>query len=280
MDGRNSVSAICGLLSVSRSGFYAWQSRELSLREQRDVALMPLVREIFWHHRRRYGARRIAVELADRGERCGVVRIAKLLEKQGLRAIQPKSYRPRTTQSRHRLGYSPNLLRNRVAPRRMNEVWVGDITYIPLRGGRFGYLSLLMDLYSRRIVGWDYQEWMTDALVLASLRQAIRDRQPPAGLIHHSDRGGQYASREYRGVLRRAQMPQSMSDAGNCYDNAFMESCFGTVKTELEMTECSDSLEAVRELSSYFKYYNRDRRHSSLGYLSPAAFEEQLTLRI
>ena len=244
------TSAICEVLSVSRSGFYTWQFRGLSARDRRDEELMPLVREIFHRHRRRYGARRIAGELSDQGETCGVARVAKLLEKQGLRAIQPRSYRPRTTNSRHRLGYNTNLLRDRGAPQRIDEVWVGDITYIPLRGGRFGYLSLLMDLYSRRIVGWEYQESMTDALVLASLTKAIRSRQPPAGLIHHSDRGGQYASCAYRQVLRRAAMHQSMSEAGSCYDNAFMESCFGTLKTELELTESADSLEAVRELSS------------------------------
>ena len=273
------VSAICDVLSVSRSGFYAWQAPEMSAREQRDAELAPLVREIFHQHRRRYGARRIAAELADRGESCGVARVARLLETQGLQALQPQSYRPRTTNSRHRLGYSPNLLRDRAAPQQINEVWVGDITYIRLRGGRFGYLSVLMDLYSRRIVGWEYQESMTDALVLAALRKAIRSRQPPAGLIHHTDRGGQYRSTDYRQVLHRAGMEPSMSDAGNCYDNAFMESCFGSLKRELELDEYADSLEAVRALSEYVRYYNRDRRHSSLGYLTPAEFEEQLTVR-
>ena len=272
---RFAVSAICEVLSVSRSGFYSWQFHGLSARDERDQELTLMVLDIFWRHRRRYGARRIARELASRGETCGVARVAKLLEKQGLRAIGPKSFRPRTTNSRHRLGYNANLLKDRPAPSEINEVWVGDITYIPLRGGRFGYLSVLMDLYSRRIVGWDYQESMTDALVLASLRKAIRDRQPQTGLIHHSDRGGQYASTEYRSVLRRAGMSQSMSAAADCYDNAFMESCFGTLKTELELSEYADSTEAVRELSDYVRYYNQDRSHSSLGYATPAEFEEQ-----
>ena len=275
-----SVSVVCEVLSVSRSGFYSWQSTGLSAREERDEELMPLIQDIFWQHQRRYGARRIAFELASQGERCGVARVAKLLEKQGLRAIQPKSYRAGTTNSRHRLGYNSNLLSGRAAAWKINEVWVGDITYIPLRGGRFGYLSLLMDLCSRRIVGWEYSESMTDALVLASLSWAIRVRQPAAGLIHHSDRGGQYASRRYRNVLRRAEMLQSMSGADNCYDNAFMESCFGTIKTELELSEYADNTEAVRELSSYVRYYNVQRRHSSLGYLTPTEFETQSTVPI
>jgi transposase InsO family protein len=267
------VSVACDVLSVSRSGFYAWHSSAESERAARDEELSPMIREVFWQHKRRYGARRIARELAFRGERCGVHRVARLLEIQGLKAIQPKSNRPKTTNSRHRLGYSPNLLRGRNAPRKINEVWVADFTYIPLRSGQFGYLSVLMDLYSRRVVGWNYQESMTVALVLASLRKAIHTRQPAARLIHHSDRGGQYAAWEYREVLRRAKMLQSMSDADNCYDNAFMESCFGTLKTELELSDYADSLEAVRELSSYMVYYNQDRRHSSLGYLTPAEFE-------
>ena len=154
-------------------------------------------------------------------------------------------------------------------PSSVNEVWVGDITYIPLRDGRFGYLSVLMDLYSRFIVGWSYSDSMTADLVISALTSAIRLRQPVAGLIHHSDRGGQYASRRYRGILRRASMVQSMSDAENCYDNAFMESCFGTIKTELELGDYADATAAVRELKEYVGYYNASRRHSLLGYLTP-----------
>ena len=137
-----------------------------------------------------------------------------------------------------------------------------------------------MDLFSRRIVGWEYEESMTVALVLSSLRKAIHHRQPDKGLIHHCDRGGQYASRRYRNVLRRASILQRMSDANNCYHNVFMESCFGTLKTELERVEYNDSLEAIRVLSSYVSYYNLDRRHSCLGYPTPAEFEPQLTLPI
>lgn len=276
------TSAVCDLLEVSRSGFYAWRSSEKSLREERDQELIPLIGAAFWLHRRRYGARRIAVELSSRGIACGVARVARLLKTQGLRAIQPKSYRPRTTQSRHRLGYNQNLLKGRAVPTQINEVWVGDITYIPLSTrtskGRFGYLALLMDLWSRRIVGWEYGSSMDEGLVLGALRRAIRERQPGPGLIHHTDRGGQYASGRYRELLRRSGISQSMSAAGSCYDNAFMESCFGTLKTELELVEYANSPEAVRELSAYIRYYNASRRHSALGYVSPAEFENQPTL--
>lgn len=277
------ASAVCALLEVSRSGFYAWRSSQESRREEQDRELIPMIREVFWHHRRRYGARRIAVELSSQGVACGVARVARLMKTQGFRAIQPKSFQPKTTQSRHRLGYNQNLLADRAAPETINAVWVGDITYIPLETrtarGRFGYLALLMDLCSRRIVGWEYGSSMGEDLVLGALRRAIRERQPGAGLIHHTDRGGQYASMRYRDVLRRSEIRQSMSAAGNCYDNAFMESCFGTVKTELELVEYANGPEAVRELSSYVRYYNADRRHSSLGYVTPAEFESQLAVR-
>jgi putative transposase len=252
------------VLRVSRSGYCAWRSRRPSARARRDEELLPLVREIFWTHKRRYGARRIAHELRHRGEVCSVARASRLLKSQGLRAIGPKSYKPRTTQSRHTLGYNSNLLKGRSAPVRTNEVWVADITYIPLSGGSgggsgggsFGYLSIVMDLYSRMIVGWSYAESMTEDLVIRSLKSAITSRQPPPGLIHHSDRGGQYASASYRAILRRAGSQQSMNEAENCYDNAFMESCFGTIKTELERSEFADSRAAIRELSEYVSYYN------------------------
>jgi putative transposase len=267
------MTAMCDTLLVSRAGFYAWRRDAESARARRDRELAPLVRGIFWDHKRRYGARRIAVELHAQGQPCGVQRVAKLLKFQGLRAIQPKSFVPRTTDSRHTLGYSPNLLAAAPPPVRVNQTWVADITYVPLRGGAFAYLALMMDLFSRRVVGWDLADCMTEPLVLEVLRQAIHSRQPSAGLIHHSDRGGQYAGHFYRAVLRRAAFQQSMSRADNCYDNAFMESCFGTIKTELEMTEYENSSQARGDIASYMAYYNTDRRHSSLGYLSPTQFE-------
>ncbi|MEZ6117728.1 MAG: IS3 family transposase [Pirellulaceae bacterium] len=236
-EGIASERKICEFLTVSRSAFQRWRRFETSPREDEDRTLLPMIISIFHRHCRRYGTRRIVDELADREIYCSRRRVAKLLKIAGLKAIQPKSFKPRTTESKHSLGYSPNLILDLAEPHRANQLWVGDITYIPTVGLGFSYLATLMDRFSRMIVGWSLRTDMTEELVLTTLRQAISNRQPPAELIHHTDRGGQYAGTRYRGVLQRAMMQQSMSRAGDCYDNAFMESCFGTFKTELEMTE-------------------------------------------
>jgi putative transposase len=267
------TATLCEVLGVHRSRYYAWQRGSQGCRALEDAELKPLIREIFWENERRYEARRIARELASRNKCCGVGRVARLLREMSLKAIQPKSYRPRTTESRHSLGYSPNLLLECPPPNGINQVWVGDISYVPLRAGDFLYLAILMDLYSRRIIAWELRDHMRESLVLAALREAIALRDPRAGLIHHSDRGGQYAGKKYRGVLERAEICQSMSRADSCYDNAFMESCFGTIKRELEM-ECYENERVARaEIRAYIRYYNTRRRHSSLDYLTPEEFE-------
>jgi transposase InsO family protein len=189
-------------------------------------------------------------------------------------AIQPRSFKPRTTESRHTLGYSENLLLDAPPPNGINQLWVGDITYVPLIGsGDFLYLATLMDRYSRRIIGWEIQDHMQEPLVLSALRAAIVSRSPQPGLIHHTDRGGQYAGKEYRKMLHRGRMEQSMSRANDCYDNAFMESCFGTIKAELEMAPYRNKQIAKKEIDEYIRYYNMRRKHSSLRYMSPDEFE-------
>lgn len=266
------MNHICEVLDVSRAAYYQWCSSEESQRELTDRELGPIVGHVFQQHRRRYGARRLAVELQSMGYSCSRSKARKIMGQMELVAIQPKSFKPRTTASRHRLGYSPNLLVDGVEVSACNQVWVGDITYIGLEK-QFAYMAVLMDLYSRRIIGWSIELDMTDSLVIATLMQAIAARQPEPKLIHHTDRGGQYASTQYRAMLERAQMQQSMSRAGDCYDNAFMESCFGTIKTELEMTNYPTLEEARRKLEEYINYYNAMRRHSSLDYQSPTSFE-------
>jgi putative transposase len=269
------IRLACDTLGVTRSGYYRFQQAPPSVRDQEDDRLGALVKETFWFHRRRFGARRIARDLAARGERCGRKRTRKIMDQMSLAAIQPRSFKPRTTESRHTLGYNDNLLLTEPAPRGINQIWVGDITYVPLPRS-YAYLAILMDLHSRKIVGWTLRDDMTETLVLTTLRKSIRLRQPAPGLIHHTDRGGQYAGKEYRELLARAAMRQSMSRPDNCYDNAFMESCFGKLKTEMEIT-CFDNLQkAEREIADFINYYNQLRRHSALDYLTPNQYELQL----
>lgn len=271
------TSCICRVLGVSRSGYYAWKRCEDSLKSEADEELGRMIAEIFWTHRRRYGARRIARELQENGVRCDRKRVRKFMKKLGIQAIQPKSFKPRSTESRHRLGYNDNLLIN-IEIASVRRAWVGDITYIPCNEVRFCYLAVLMDLFSRRIVGWHLSIDMKEELTLNALQKSIRETQPPAGLLHHTDRGGQYAGKRYRQVLARAQMVQSMSRVANCYDNAFMESCFGTIKNELEMTEYKSVRQASSEVKEYITYYNFQRRHSALNYQTPAEFENNCNM--
>lgn len=267
------VAASCDVLGPSRSSYYAWASGRRSDRALEDEPLAREIREIFQMHRRRYGARRISIELKRRELACGPRRVGRLMRESGLKAIQPKSFQPKTTDSRHVLGYSPNLLLDSPTPSSLDQIWVGDITYVPLVDSLFCYLATLMDLRSRRIVGWEMDDNMKESLPLSALRRAIQVRRVRPGLIHHTDRGGQYAGRKYRAVLDRARMRQSMSRPDNCYDNAFMESCFGTIKRELEMDRYANRATARREIAEYIRYYNTRRRHSSLDYMTPVEFE-------
>lgn len=268
------VKSVCEVLEVSRSGYYAFRKDTPSARKREDERLKPIIKDTFFSHKRRYGKRRMAEELQALGESCGRDKTARIMQEMELFAIQPRSFKPRTTNSRHKLGYNENLLRDLAHPKTINRVWVGDITYIPLMKS-WAYLAMLMDLCSRRIVGWSLEDHMRESLVLAALHDAIAWRQPPADLIHHTDRGGQYAGTEYRNVLARAEMKQSMSGAGDCYDNAFMESCFGTIKTELELTAYESIEQARQEITEYINYYDTRRRHSGIDYLSPMEFERR-----
>lgn len=213
--------------------------------------------------------------LKDKGIKAGRYKCRKVMQKHGLKAIQPRSFVPRTTNSRHPYSISPNLVLERTPPVKPNEVWVGDITYIPLAGGRWAYLSVWMDLYSRRIRGWKLDTHMREELVVAALKKAINATHLQPGLILHSDRGGQYAGGAFRKLLKTTKIDQSMSRAGNPCDNAFMESCFSRFKAELLQDGAFEDLQdAHTEIFEYIEmYYNTQRKHSSLNYKSPIEYE-------
>lgn len=272
------VGRMCQLLSVSRSGYYAWCQRPLSARAQADRRLSDQIRCIHAGSRRTYGAPRVRAELREaHGVRCGRKRVARLMRTCGLRAKVGRRFRV-TTQSAHRHPLAANLLpAHRV--QRPNQVWVADITYIATGEGWL-YLAAVLDLYSRRIVGWAMSATMTHQLVLEAFTMAVGHRRPARGLLHHSDRGTQYACLAYQTALAAAGVICSMSGAGRCYDNAAMESFFHTLKTELVHDERYRGREqAHRSIFEYIEFfYNRHRRHSALGYATPEQFERQITV--
>lgn len=231
--------------------------------------------QIFAEHRRRYGVRRIVEELKEKALAAGKYKVGQVLNKHGLKAIQPRSFVPRTTQSRHPYPISPNLLLEHCTATKPNEVWVGDITYIPLADGGFLYLAVWMDLFSRRIVGWHLEEHMQEALIVEAFKRALQSRSVAKGMIVHSDQGGQYAGKAFRKLLDQNIVQQSMSRADNVYDNAFMEALFSRFKAELLEGGAFQSKEdANTEIFEYIEmYYNTKRRHSALHYLSPMNFE-------
>jgi len=271
-----SVAEVCRAVRVSRSGFYAWQQRLASGELPAAVELTAKVEAVSWRHSRRYGSRRIRAELKAEGVAIGRRRVQRVMRERKLRAIQPKSYVPRTTDSRHAQRASPNLLHAAQMPQAPKRVLVGDITYLPLGTGSWAYLATWQDLYSRIIAGWAVAETMTEALIITALKKAIARRPLASGCIVHSDRGGQYVGSEFRRLLASHDLCQSMSRKAEMYDNAFAESLFSRYKAEvLEGGVFRDVVEARMETFNYIEgYYNRVRRHSSLGYLSPAGYEQ------
>lgn len=272
----HSVRLICQSLQVPRSSHYHAASPTASQRS--DVDLSAASGLIFHHHRRRYGYRRIWKQLAADGLVCAPDRVRRLMQEHGWIAIQPKTYVPQTSDGRADLP-SPNLLVDQPMPTQPNEVWAGDITFIPSSGGWL-YLAVIIDLCSRRIVGWALADNLRTDLVIAALAQAIASRRMTGGLIFHSDRGSQYGSRSYRQLLAQAGMRQSMSARANPYHNAWTESFMGTLKAEmLQNGRFINETDARRELFAYIdSYYNTQRLHSSLSYQSPASFEADLAL--
>ena len=267
---------MCRTLEVSRSGFYDWLGREESARAAEDRRLANLIAGIFAESRRTYGAPRVHRELRHRGVRCGRKRVARLMKAAGLRSKVLKRFRVRTTDSNHNFAIAPDLVGREFAVSAPNLVWVADITYIPTDEGWL-YLASTMDLFSRRIVGWSMSESLDAEFVLNATRAALHDRRPAPGLIHHSDRGSQYACKRFRDLLRDHGVRSSMSRTGDCFDNAAKESFFHTLKTELVHGERFETRAAAR--AAVFDYieafYNPRRLHSTLGYRSPANFERE-----
>ena len=270
-----SVGQLCQVLGVSRSAYYAYKAGDTYRLSPQKQQLAEQVKDTFKTHKRRYGSRRLLIELQEQGVAIGRYQIRSIMQQQELIAIQPKSFVPRTTDSRHGKRLCQNLLLNEPRPVAPNRVWVSDITYLPLVGGEWAYLGTWMDLYSRVIVGWQVEMHMEDSLIIRPLKKALHWRRPAAGLIVHSDRGGQYVSDELKGVIAKHHARQSMSRADDPYDNAFAESFFSRFKAELLEGGAFLSLEDARtEIFDFIEmYYNRIRRHSALGYKSPLNFE-------
>jgi putative transposase len=267
------VKIMCRVLGVSRSGYYDWRKRKPSARECANAKLLKMIKKIFRRSRKTYGSPRIHAELRAQGMACSCNRVARLMRKHGVRARRPRR-RVRTTDSKHDLPVAPNLLGRQFEAERPNQKWVADISYIDTDEGWL-YLATVMDLFSRRIVGWAMDDHMERSLVEQALRMALFRRRPRAGLLHHSDRGSQYASGDYRALLAAWGITASMSRTGDCYDNAAMESFFGTLKTECVTARYPTRAAARTDIFEYIEvWYNRQRRHSSLGYLSPVAFEK------
>ena len=268
------VRVLCDVLGVSPAGYYAWRTRPES---QRAAANRDLVDDIQQVHREaygRYGSPRIHAELRAQGRGASRGRIERLMRHHGIRAIMARQRRVRTTDSRHDFPIAANLLERNFTATAPNRIWLADITYVETDQGWL-YLATVLDLYSRKIVGWAMCDHLRADLPLAALRMAISAQRPEAGLIHHSDRGVQYASAEYRKVIQSAGFQASMSRKGDCYDNAPMESFFHTLKTELvHHRHYATREQASRYIFAYIEgFYNRTRRHSAIGYISPIEME-------
>jgi transposase InsO family protein len=269
-----SVKAMCRVLGLQRSGYYAWKQRPPSRREQANRELLEKIREAFEISRHTYGSLRIRHYWLRKGYAYSRHRIGRLMKKAQLIPLKAAKWHPVTTQQRLGARTAPNLLNQDFSATQPNQKWVGDITYIETAEGWL-YLAVILDLYSRRVVGWAMRDRLDTPLVESAWRMAVINRRPPAMLLHHSDRGSQYTSDAYWGLLLTAQCQVSMSRTGNCYDNAVMESFFATLKGECATHPFPSKTEARSSIFEYIEgWYNRQRLHSSLGYLSPLQFEQ------
>jgi len=271
------VKLMCSILNVTRSGYYAWRDRPHSVREQRRQELMQRIRQAHQDSRCSYGSPRICLELKDQGIDVCENTVAKYMREDGIFVKPQRRFVPQTTDSDHPFPIAPNVLDRNFQATAPNQKWACDLTYVFTEEGWL-YLSVVIDLFSRRVVGWSMSDNLKAQGVAEALEMAIARRRPAAGLLHHSDRGVQYACELYRSLLSEHGIECSMSRPGNCYDNAVPESFFGTFKSELANRMRYPTREEAR--TSIFEWiecwYNRKRRHSSLRYLSPEAFEAQI----
>jgi putative transposase len=271
--GQYTVRTMCRLLEVSRSGYYAWENRKTSKREQTNQALLQKIKRIYRESDKSYGSPRIYRQLREEGEKYNRKRIVRLMRKHHIMAKKAPRRYPVTTKQGKGTSMAPNLLKQDFTAQRPNQKWVTDITYIDTAEGWL-YLSVILDLYSRRIVGWAMSDRMDVHLVSQALKMALHSRRPHKGLIHHSDRGSQYTSKVYQSYLREYDCLVSMNFSGNCYDNAVAESFFATLKTECADSQFASRNQARSKIFHYIEaWYNRKRLHSSLGYMSPMMFE-------
>ena len=268
------VQVLCDVLEVSSSGFYAWKKRAPSTRSKSDAQLAVDIAATHKKSKRRYGSPRVHRALRAKGVRVGEKRVARLMRENGIIARQKRRFR-RTTDSNHASPIAPNVVQRQFEPEAPNQVWAGDVTYIATDEG-WAYLAVLLDLYSRRVVGWAMSPTNDTALALDALRRAVRDRRVvPIGLVHHTDRGSPYASDDYRAALAAHAMVASMSRSGDCWDNAVAESFFATLRVELVDDErYVTRRDAERSIREYIEsFYNTERLHSHLDYVSPIEFE-------
>ena len=270
------IAIQCRVLAVSRSGYYEWRRRPVSERAQRRESLTAAVRKIHVGHRQSYGSPRVHRELRAQGEAVNEKTVAKVMREAGIRAKSDRKFRVTTTDSNHTQPVAENVLNREFTAEKRNQKWVADITYIATLEGWL-YLAAVIDLFTRKVVGWSMSQRIDSRLVVDALEMAVARELPDAGLVAHSDRGVQYASEHYQGVLTQHGIECSMSRKGNCWDNAPMESFFATLKKELVHHETYATREAARvSLFDYIEvFYNRERRHSALGYVSPFAFEKE-----
>lgn len=268
------IVVMCNVLGISESGLYAWRKRPACQRKREDAQLTQEIRQVYATHRGRYGSPRIHRELQDQGQSTSRKRVARLMREAALTALR-KRRRVLTTKRDATHPVAPNVLQREFTATEPNTKWVTDITYIPTTAGWL-YLAVILDLYSRAVVGWSMSACCDEALAENALQMAVSRRRPKAGLLHHSDRGCQYTSRAYRKRLEQVGAVVSMSRKGNCWDNAAIESFFGSLKEECVGNQVYSSYEQARQaLFEYLEvYYNRQRRHSTLGYVSPLAYEQ------